>query len=373
MEIRARYILIGIFTTLVIVAAFGFVYWLNNAGGLGERSTYRVRFGDPVSGLLVGAGVYFNGIKVGEVTELRLDPETPGELAAFISVDRTTPVRADTRVGIEYQGLTGAAAVVLAGGSADSPGLAPSEGVPPTLTADAKSSRNWTDAARDVFGRMEDVLAENAEPVNDSIKNIRSFTDVLARNSERIDGILAGLERMTGGGAAAKLTTFELTAPQDFAPPDGEPDWQMVIPEPTVALAYNTDRLLLRAKPGQSETFTDARWTDNLPNLLQGKIQQTFENAGYLRAILRPVDALGADYQLFVDIRLFHLSLIDAPSAEAEFVARIVDRDGKTVAARKFDASVPTQSGEAPAAAAALNAAFRKIATELVTWATGAI
>ena len=34
----------------VIAAGFGFVYWLNNAGGLGERAVYQVRFENPVSG-----------------------------------------------------------------------------------------------------------------------------------------------------------------------------------------------------------------------------------------------------------------------------------------------------------------------------------
>ena len=53
---------------------FGFVYWLNNAGGLSERTVYQVRFENTVSGLLPGAAVLFNGIRVGEVTGLQLDP-----------------------------------------------------------------------------------------------------------------------------------------------------------------------------------------------------------------------------------------------------------------------------------------------------------
>ena len=68
MEIRARYVLIGAFTLAVIAAGFGFVYWLNNAGGLRERAVYRVRFEGSVSGLLAGSAVLFNGIRVGEVT-----------------------------------------------------------------------------------------------------------------------------------------------------------------------------------------------------------------------------------------------------------------------------------------------------------------
>ena len=70
MEIRARYVQIGAFTLAVIAAGFAFVYWLNNAGGLRERTVYQIRFESSVSGLLVGSAVLFNGIRVGEVTGL---------------------------------------------------------------------------------------------------------------------------------------------------------------------------------------------------------------------------------------------------------------------------------------------------------------
>ena len=68
METRARYALIGLFMLAVILASFGFVYWLENKGGFAERKTYQVRFQGSVSGLLIGSAVLFNGIRVGEVT-----------------------------------------------------------------------------------------------------------------------------------------------------------------------------------------------------------------------------------------------------------------------------------------------------------------
>ena len=128
METRARYALIGLFMLAVILASFGFVYWLENKGGFSQREVYRIKFEGSVSGLLVGSTVLFNGIKVGEVTGLGLNPNAPQEVIATIAVDRGTPVRTDTQVGLETQGLTGGAAVTLRGGSATSP-LVPVEGV----------------------------------------------------------------------------------------------------------------------------------------------------------------------------------------------------------------------------------------------------
>src|SRR5208283_5294334 len=116
METRANYIVTGLFTLAVIVGAFGFIYWFQNSGGGGERAAYRVVFAGSVSGLRTGAPVLFDGVRVGEVTALAHDPH---KVEALISVDRTVPVRADTKVTLDFQGLTGLAEVSLAGGAAD--------------------------------------------------------------------------------------------------------------------------------------------------------------------------------------------------------------------------------------------------------------
>src|SRR5262245_36603783 len=158
METRARYALIGLFMLAVIGASLAFIYWLENKGGFGERTAYQVRFGGSVSGLLVGSSVLFNGIRVGEVTGLGLDPRHPEQVVATIAVDRRTPIRSDRQVGIETQGPTGSAAVTLRGGNATAD-IVPAEGV---LTAAPQAGQDWTQAARDAFQRVDDVLAENA-------------------------------------------------------------------------------------------------------------------------------------------------------------------------------------------------------------------
>src|SRR5581483_9172789 len=117
METRARYALIGLFMLAVIAASFAFVYWLENKGGFSQRETYQIRFQGPVSGLLAGSAVLFNGIRVGEVTNLSLPADAPDQVIVTIGVDPSTPIRSDTQVGLETQGLTGGAAVTLRGGT----------------------------------------------------------------------------------------------------------------------------------------------------------------------------------------------------------------------------------------------------------------
>src|ERR1043166_9752709 len=108
METRAPFLVVGAFVLAAIAAVFGFVYWLHNSGGLGPRATYHVEFEGSVPGLLVGAAVLFNGIRVGEVTECARAPDSPRRGDATSAGSLTTPMRADTKGGLEGQGLTGA-------------------------------------------------------------------------------------------------------------------------------------------------------------------------------------------------------------------------------------------------------------------------
>ncbi len=372
MEIRARYVLMGLFSIAVIVAVFVFVYWLENAGGLRQRASYQIRFQNPVSGLLVGSAVFFNGINVGEVTDLKLDPDHPRWLTAIIEVDQDVPIRADTKVGVEYQGLTGGAAILLKGGKASAPPLS-SDQSPPLIAAQPMAGRNWTEAAGDVLGRVDTILQDNSESLHATIDNLTKFSDVLARNSDRIDGIIIGLERMTGGKEGKpQIPTYDLTAPDKF-PPAGKPGWQIMIPQPTVLLAFNTDKIIKRTGPEASVTLEDGRWSDNVPNMLQAKILRSFENAGYMRSVVGPADEASPDYRLVIDLRSFELSANSSPAGTIDFVAKIFDKDGKVVAAKQFHASAAAKSADAAAAAAALDDAFAKVVTELVTWTVASI
>src|SRR5262249_23784108 len=150
METRANYIVTGLFTLAVIAAGFGFVYWFSRAGDGGERVAYRVVFDGAVSGLRTGGWVLFNGIKVGEVSDLKLNPQNPREVTATILVDKAVPMRTDTRVGLDFQGLTGIAAISVKGGSPDAAPLVGENGQPATLMADPTATQDVTATIRDV-------------------------------------------------------------------------------------------------------------------------------------------------------------------------------------------------------------------------------
>jgi len=201
METRANYVLIGVFTLAVVVGVFGFVYWFQNIGGAGERAFYRVVFDGSVSGLRTGASVLFNGIRVGEVTDLKLNPARPKQVVASISINKSVAVRQDTEVSLEFQGLTGIAALSLKGGDPSAPQLVGTKIASddaPVLTAPPGATQDVTQAARDTLRRLDEFIADNQKAFHSTLENIDKFTAALARNSDHIDSTLASIDKFTG-------------------------------------------------------------------------------------------------------------------------------------------------------------------------------
>src|ERR1700744_1032538 len=192
METRANYVLIGAFTLAVIAAAFGFVLWFQSLHTTKARGPLRVIFEGPASGLRNGGAVNFNGIRIGEVISVKLD--NPRRVVALALVEKNAPIRKDTVVGLEFQGLTGVAAISLKGGDEAAPPVPLDEDGIPTLTADPNKLQDVTEAIRGTLQNINKIGADNQESVKNSLKNLETFTISLARNPEKIDGVRAKVD-----------------------------------------------------------------------------------------------------------------------------------------------------------------------------------
>ncbi|ACI93941.1 putative ABC transporter [Afipia carboxidovorans OM5] len=366
METRAPYIIVGLFVLSIAAAVFGFVYWLNNAGGLGARSIYQVQFDEPVPGLLVGAGVLFNGIRVGEVTRLALDPQSPRRVNASVSVLTDTPVRADTKVGLEFQGLTGVPVIALEGNK-DTLATTPI-GV---LVASPGAGQSMTQAAREALRKIDSVLSDNSQPLHDTIANLSTFAEGLARNTGRLDGILAGLERMTGGGEPqAQKHVYDLSAVQTYAATRTPLTLQLAIPEPTVILALDTQRLIVTPEGDALDaSIAQAQWADSIPKLVQARLLESFENYSEEKAPVRPTDGVQTDATLLSEIRRFGVDTSGSPTAEISLSVKLVAKSGQIVASRIFRSNQPVAHLDAKTAVSAIDRAFTDTAKQIVTWA----
>jgi len=196
METRANYVLIGSFTLAVIAAAFGFVLWFQSLHTTKARSPLRIVFEGPAAGLRNGGSVNFNGIRVGEVISVKLD--NPRRVVALAMVENNAPIRKDTLVGLEFQGLTGVAAISLKGGEEAAPPVPLDEDGVPVLTADPNRLQDVTEAIRGTLQNINRVVADNQEAVKNSLRNLETFTNSLSRNAERIDAIMGRVDGVMG-------------------------------------------------------------------------------------------------------------------------------------------------------------------------------
>jgi len=180
-------------------------------------------------------------------------------------------------------------------------------------------------------------------------------------------GLLAGC-----GSLSAPPQTFDLRAP-DMVKPARPGRAQLVIAEPTALQALDSDRILVRSGDGQVSYLPAAQWSDRLPNLVQARLIQTFENADRIGSVGRPSDKLTPDATLVADIRDFEIQAGGAATAVVAISAKIVSEStGRIVAAQVFSASVPA-GVTGPQASAALDQAMQTVLREIVTWASSRI
>lgn len=166
---------------------------------------------------------------------------------------------------------------------------------------------------------------------------------------------------------------YDLVAAHDFPRRGRSLGGQLIIAEPTGLAALDSDRIVVQPSPGQAAALGGAQWEDRLPRLIQARLLQSFENANLLRRVGRPADKLATDFVLMSDVRAFGISVADH-SAMIEIAVKIVrERTGRIITARVFRVVVPAESTEGPAAVAALNTAFAKVAKEIVLWAARAV
>jgi phospholipid/cholesterol/gamma-HCH transport system substrate-binding protein len=196
METRANFVLIGSFTLAVIAAAFGFVLWFQSLHTTKARSPIRIVFEGAASGLRNGGSVNFNGIRVGEVISVKLD--NPRRVVALAMVENNAPIRKDTLVGLEFQGLTGVAAIALKGGEETAPAVPLDDDGVPVLTADPNALQDVTDAIRGTLQNINKVVSDNQEAVKNALRNLETFTSSLARNSEKIDSVMLKVDGVMG-------------------------------------------------------------------------------------------------------------------------------------------------------------------------------
>lgn len=163
--------------------------------------------------------------------------------------------------------------------------------------------------------------------------------------------------------------TFNLVAPSQVPAGPVRRGTQILIAEPVAVQALDSDNIVVETAPFTIQYLGDSRWGDRLPRLVQRRLAESFDRADRFSGVGLPGQGLAIDYQIVTNIRAFGID-VPAGVAEVEIEVKLLDdRNGVVRADRRFEVAVPVSRSAAPDVyVRALNAAFTRVATDIVGW-----
>ena len=194
MERDAHYAAVGIATVALLAALAVFSIWLARLSFNEDYDIYDIVFYGPVRGLSEGGEVHFNGIRVGEVTDLNLDPNKGDQVIARIRIDGTTPVRVTSRAQLEPQGITGLNYIQITAGNPQSAILKTQypDNVIPVIQSQPSPIAELLSGSGTVLAQTVDALNRINRVLSDD--NIRSFSSSV----QSVEQLTAELEARKG-------------------------------------------------------------------------------------------------------------------------------------------------------------------------------
>jgi len=180
MERNAHYALVGLVSLILFLGLIVFVVWLARLQFNNQYTVYDVDFKGPVRGLTSGGEVYFNGIKVGDVTKLSLDKQDPNRVVARIRTTADAPIRADSVASLEPQGITGVSYLQITAGTVSKPLLkdvTPPNQIP-VIHSQESALEGLLQGGGDVLTRTVQTLDRVNKVLSDD--NIANFSATLA-------------------------------------------------------------------------------------------------------------------------------------------------------------------------------------------------
>ena len=200
-----NYTLVGAFVLLLGSLLIGVALWLASGGALRQKiDLYLAIENESVSGLNLNAPVKFNGVEVGKVRAIGLDPADPQLVRLLFAIERGTPINEDTLAVLKVQGLTGIAYVELSGTSASArPLLAVAPELYPVIRTKPSLSARLENVLGTVLTKLDHTTStidavlsdENREALRSALVNLAAVSQTLAARRGSIDAGLKSAAR----------------------------------------------------------------------------------------------------------------------------------------------------------------------------------
>jgi phospholipid/cholesterol/gamma-HCH transport system substrate-binding protein len=201
METRAHYVAVGAFVLAVIVLGFVAVLSLGGVEFAQELKRYYIFFKGSVTGLSKSALVQYNGITVGRVVDIRVDPDDLEKIQVTVEIDNNlVKIKTNARAFLETQLLSGVSTIQIRGGTREAKDLEPEPRHRYPVIAAGQSELEQLKAnlpellgdLRAVAHNINAVLDEqNRKAVSDSLQNIRTITEAFVAPSKEVSELVA--------------------------------------------------------------------------------------------------------------------------------------------------------------------------------------
>ncbi|PKO90697.1 MAG: MCE family protein [Betaproteobacteria bacterium HGW-Betaproteobacteria-10] len=213
METKVNYALVGGFVLILGAMLVGAVLWIASGGAFQvQYDLYMAIEDESVAGLNLNAPLKYNGVNVGKVEQIHLDPENPERVILLLAIERDTPIKENTVATLKTQGLTGIAYVELSGGTKNSPPLRvqPGNEYPVIRTAPSISAR-LENVLTTVLGKLDSTSSnlntllgpENQASFKNALADIASVAHTIAGRNKQLDASLINADRSLQNTARA--------------------------------------------------------------------------------------------------------------------------------------------------------------------------
>jgi phospholipid/cholesterol/gamma-HCH transport system substrate-binding protein len=187
METRANYVAVGAFVLAIIFLGFVAVLWFGRSEYGEEAKRYYIFFRGSVAGLNKGSEVQYNGIPVGRVVDIRVDPNNLEQIQVTVEINTNiVDIKSDARAFLEANILNGIATIQIRGGTQEASDLEPEPG---HKYPEIKTGRT----------ELEEVKASIPELLADLKQTAHSLNELLDQNNRQaVADTLQNLRTITG-------------------------------------------------------------------------------------------------------------------------------------------------------------------------------
>lgn len=198
MESKANYTLVGATVLLLLFGLLIASLWLSIGFDHKTYRTYVVYMRESVSGLNIDSVVKYNGVNVGYVRTININPQNPEQVELKLDIDVHAPITTSTEASLIMQGITGTTYLGLSSHSTTLSKLEARPGQPYPVIPYKRSFFNQLEKTIDELGtNINRVFNQaNAEKLSQTIVNLESISHAVAQNNQNIDKSLQELPKI---------------------------------------------------------------------------------------------------------------------------------------------------------------------------------